>query len=985
MALHSELVTLLRELMESYDSSIDTSDNSDFYNRVLNPFLTRVGGDILTTDTESFLADFVSEQHPTLDTSQYSGIRDLILRPISTMLEPIKREVNDIRLKQSFVNADSMTNDELNQLLANFFLEKVTGGYATGTVRVYFNDPVDVNTAGAVFFTADGKEYVPVSNVIYSASQMSFNVSGTQFYIDIIATASGVGENYNISTGTITSVEGIPSAVSAQNITAMTGGSNAESNSEAVTRARNSITTQNLVTKNGIDLVLKTNFSGVEDVTSIGFGEPDMVRDLVDGPATVSKVPGGSYTQTTADVPDGGIHIGGKTDVYVYDGTSTGQVSKSLSLSNLTDVGIPILSGQTGYVLATSAPQTFYDKTGYFDTRGVVIGDVLYVDDASHSITAVGSNTLTLATAIPSIQSSIKYEVRRPSKDGSIRIPLHNLSALDSDGLVAISHSSSTTPSQPIPGDKSLLPLQDGLGNVAKTENVVQIVDASSAGNAILPIFNVSSIQLGAGSGAYSDLGRIALAEVLEVTAPSGFVGGDDASGIALGKLRVYCRDKTNILAIPTIQDTTDGASSGYNSLSVETNGTFTDQKTGQKYTGPIYKSSIYKYGIAPPKATTGTNPFVWGHGYSGVIGADPSDDDGSTGIANGNYLYIDRSVSYTDKPVAGMWVHNTGHANNRKYQLIQILSVEEVEGTKADGYTSGTLYYECRVRAEDDTIPEYTTAGADTFYLYQGVLAENLQYDSTFNIYYAEFDAFCLNSNDTDSNISANSEITLERHANGYNASQPADYQPFRDGLSGDNEDFYLEGYKLRSIVRGYAFSTKEEPYLILTNFLTLIDSNNNASSSAKDLSDLSLSFAMKLSYINASTVSSIQTFVDLDENRIVGEDILVKPYLPAIPFGALVGGGVEELAGDALLKTFVESLESEKTLELSDLINYLYQNAVTYIELPLSLYVIRYSQERKISGERVLSKSTLSNLERFFTATTMGGVQSINFNLEV
>lgn len=985
MAIDTTLVSLFRTLMESYNSDIDTSDKSAFYVQVMEPLLTRVGGDLIESNSETFLADFVSERYPDLDTSEFSGIRDLVIRPMATMLEPIKREINYIRTTQSFTNYESMTTDELNALLSNFFLEKNTGGYATGTVRVYFPRPTDVNTSGASFYTTSGLLYIPQTNVVFTAAQMSFNVSSNRFYIDVVVVSSEAGAGFNVPVNSIVTVEGIVGATSCSNITAVTGGANPETNEEAIARARNSVTIQNLVTKNGINYVLTTNFSGIEDIAVIGFGESDMIRDIVSGPSLVSGVPGGVLTQTTNVIPTNGLHIGGKTDIYAYDSTTTGQISKSLSIDNITDAGILLLQGQSGYITATSAPQTFYDRTGYFDIRNIEVGDYLYTGSSSHRITAVSSDNVVLATAIPSISSSISYEIRRLSLDGTVRIPLHNLSALETTGLTAISATSSTTPSQPIPGSLSLAPLQNGLGNVAKTENVVQIVDSSSSGNIVLPLFNVSTVQLGAGSGAYTDLGKIPLAEVLEVTAPSGFTGADNSTGIAIGKLRVYTRDKINILAIPTAQSTTDGSSASYNALSVERNGNHTDAVTGQKYTGPIYANGIYKYGIQPVhQDSSETNPWTWSNEYQGVLNASPSSDTGLTGIANGNYFYIDRSVSYATPPSAGMWVYNSGYSNNRKYELMQIISVEEVSGTKADGYTSGDLYYECQVRSEDVTVPEFEGSGADSFFLYQGFLGEDLQYDSIYNIYYADFEAYCLNSNVTDSNISSSAEITLTRHVNTYDNSGTAKYVPFSDGLGGDNHDFYLEGYKVRSLARGYAFSTKEQPYLLLTNFVTLLDSSNVASSSSNDLSDTGISFAMKLSYITGATVSAIQDFVDLDENRIVAEDILIKPFLPAIPFGSITGKGLTAIQGNTLIKSYLAQLTSSETLELSDLINYLYENGATYIALPMSLYVIKYSQERNVSGERVTTKSTLSNLERFFTITTNSGRQSINFTVE-
>ncbi len=55
MATDTTMIALIQELMEEYDSSIDTSSGSSFYTTVITPLLKRIGGDPLNTDVEKLV------------------------------------------------------------------------------------------------------------------------------------------------------------------------------------------------------------------------------------------------------------------------------------------------------------------------------------------------------------------------------------------------------------------------------------------------------------------------------------------------------------------------------------------------------------------------------------------------------------------------------------------------------------------------------------------------------------------------------------------------------------------------------------------------------------------------------------------------------------------------------------------------------------------------------------------------------------------
>ena len=90
------LLALFQELVASYDSTIVTTSGSAFRTSVIDPLLNRIGDTPLDGDLETFLVDRLSVEHPTLDVSWGPGIRDLVVRPMTTMLSPLRREISNL-------------------------------------------------------------------------------------------------------------------------------------------------------------------------------------------------------------------------------------------------------------------------------------------------------------------------------------------------------------------------------------------------------------------------------------------------------------------------------------------------------------------------------------------------------------------------------------------------------------------------------------------------------------------------------------------------------------------------------------------------------------------------------------------------------------------------------------------------------------------------------------------------------------------------
>tara|TARA_Y100001973_G_scaffold106448_1_gene184455 strand:+ start:97 stop:3135 length:3039 start_codon:yes stop_codon:yes gene_type:complete len=992
------LLTLFQQLMENYDSTLDTSQGSVFYQSVILPILERVGGDPLDVNVEEFLAKYLSEQMPTVDTSTYSGVRDLVIRPMALMMGPMRREINAIRNGLSFRNADTMTNDELDLLLSNFFMSRNSGLSATGIARIYFAHPITASvTPDTEFSTSGGLVYNPQQTTVVSSVEMAFNRDSTNglYYMDVPIVAELPGTEYNVAPGAVSSVSGVVGAISVTNLFPITSGTADETRSAAVTRAQNSVTAHNLLTKQGIDLVLKSQNNLINDLTVVGAGEDEMLRDIVYGPVTISGVPGGYRAGSSTTVPVGGIHVGGKTDVYVNIPDSTAKVAGSLSIQDYEDVGRIIFYSQTAYVTGYTAgvSQLLYDTNGNFDLSGVKVNDYVYYKDRIFIVAAVNADYLTLSLVnsdytaqgfssapanISFPSSGIYYEVRRPSRDNRIRVTLHDLIAVDSSGA-AIYDPNTSKAIQPLPGDPNLSASLDSAGaQIVKTSNLISSTNSDT--NIKLPMFRISSVGLGIQSGNQA-LGSIVWGEALGFSVVS--MTRDTTTYLnpaVRGTIRVFLKDKSNITSVPAHSNFEPSGSATYDNKDYRLH--IGDPTIESTITGPILKSGEFLYGVeGVTKALTSGNTDP--HASSMTITAlsartgilsSTSIDPAATDHKIGDFLYVRKGTTDGElfsgatptiwPPVAGMYVwvvsHTSGTAaaeNNKRLHLI-----EEVTSTTngTSGSTNSGSYWKLRLRKGHNVVSAMTLDTAQTTdqqwscVFLQGANPAAMSFDESRQLYYYDFKVWCLN--DTTAAAVLPTDTALERFSNDNN----------------ENADFYVEGWSVRSNNTGYGYSSKEQPVLILTDFVVTSDESSGGNitySSQGGIYDKNVAFDVTISYEHMQdSLGALQTFVDADANRIVSEDILVKNFLPAIPFFSLSAKGLDVNNGGLLLSSFVENIPSSNTFEVSDLISYLYDSGSTYVLLPINVVILSFDQNRKPSIEFTQTTTTLSKIERYY-----------------
>lgn len=278
-------------------------------------------------EAENILEQYLSDKITDGDFSKGGSLRDLAIGAIAYIFAYLKKERDYVKARQSLLLLGALSgtdvDDAVNEILSNWFITRKTGRKSTGTATIYLTSqsPFILAPTDRFYKTAD-LVFVPniTSSVLYREEDLLPIVNSrgvvTSYSVNVplISTATGVA--YDIAAGPFTafSIAGSLNIIRVENGSKFSGGGDIETTEEMLERAPTAITVRDLNSPRSIDTTLKEEFSDVQDVFTVGFGDPEMVRDVV-------------LEQTTGMR----IHAGGMVDAYiraplVYEKTYTAEV-----------------------------------------------------------------------------------------------------------------------------------------------------------------------------------------------------------------------------------------------------------------------------------------------------------------------------------------------------------------------------------------------------------------------------------------------------------------------------------------------------------------------------------------------------------------------------------------------------------------------------------------------------------------------------------
>lgn len=317
-------------------------------------------------DAENFLEQFLSDKVTDGDFGKGNALRDFSVTALSAIFAYLLKERDITRARQSLLLLNTIADQEdvddaVDEILSNWFIRRKEGRKSTGVVTAYFSQRIDVNIpASASFFkssalvfypNANGDTYPIADDDMTAVVDDSGVVTAYSARIPLIASKSG--RVYDIDPGPFVDFSRFsPYLLRVENNSVFRGGSTVETSEQMLSRAETAIALRNLITPRSIDALLKEEFAVIDDVTVIGYGNAEMIRDIVG-----------------AEVANSRIHVGGHTDVYLR--------TQLLENQNfVAEVGDEFTDPRPGYYILRDFRGTD------FDAAGVVRGDVLVIQNA---------------------------------------------------------------------------------------------------------------------------------------------------------------------------------------------------------------------------------------------------------------------------------------------------------------------------------------------------------------------------------------------------------------------------------------------------------------------------------------------------------------------------------------------------------------------------------------------------------------------------
>lgn len=270
--------------------------------------------DVQAADT--FLTTYLQEKIPEADFSQGSVMRDFVVQAIAYVFAYIESERATIRRGQSLLELSQQpASDDVDAAivahLSNWFLTPRQGDFARVGLSLHFTQRIDVRIpAGTRFYKTQALVYTPeaTSTITIPASDLLPVVgpSGviTEYVTTISVKAAGSGAAYNVTAGKFVGADFFSPYFSyAENLLAATGGTDTETAQQLLARAPTAISVRNLVNARSIDVVLKQEFPSISQLITVGFGDPEMLRDFASELVSLVRFHTGGYADVFVSLP----------------------------------------------------------------------------------------------------------------------------------------------------------------------------------------------------------------------------------------------------------------------------------------------------------------------------------------------------------------------------------------------------------------------------------------------------------------------------------------------------------------------------------------------------------------------------------------------------------------------------------------------------------------------------------------------------------
>jgi hypothetical protein len=239
-----------------------------------------------------------------LDTSPDSNFDDMVIKPHMLFSQAIFNYIDAYKSTVSLGALETMTLDQVTAKAKSMLVTPNTISTLSLQITIYLNasdnSPLQIFTTDS-FRTDDGVIFNPIQPYVFVPSALPTVVINSQtLYVATITTVTK-NATAQITPNSITSYSiNHPALVNVVNLGASPAPVLPDTQTQIITKIQNSLFTRNLINRPAIFNALTQNFPDtIVSVYSIGYGDPEMQRDIV---------PAGQAWS---------FHVGGTIDIFV--------------------------------------------------------------------------------------------------------------------------------------------------------------------------------------------------------------------------------------------------------------------------------------------------------------------------------------------------------------------------------------------------------------------------------------------------------------------------------------------------------------------------------------------------------------------------------------------------------------------------------------------------------------------------------------------
>ena len=298
-----DLEAFVRERASVFDPNLDLNPGSPFDKEVIQPIVRRTGTDPFSVDLLTFVHDRLNQAFPNLANDEADVIPDIINKPVTLLWDPIVREVRRVQQGLSFRDPSVLTLEEAEALAANLFTDLRQGRKSKGVGRIFFSQAQNQSVSPVNYVTSrGGLHFFPITIQSIRTEEMIFNVtSDGLYYFDVNLVAEEEGVQYNIEPNSLVSISNVQAAVRVTNLRRFDEGDSGDTAQTLADRAQQELTERSMVTLRGVSAKISESFPEVSRLNVVGFGDPEMQRDIIKGGGLGTIIAQGSQGASISD------------------------------------------------------------------------------------------------------------------------------------------------------------------------------------------------------------------------------------------------------------------------------------------------------------------------------------------------------------------------------------------------------------------------------------------------------------------------------------------------------------------------------------------------------------------------------------------------------------------------------------------------------------------------------------------------------------